>query len=96
MYNLFSLYFTFQLPPLIAPIDTINCGSTKACYRVPEGCWEPYCDYIATWQHVGGNAYKFEIGAMTHGMGDRHVSVALSDDIRWVRCLSISYHYCYN
>ncbi|KAJ8306229.1 hypothetical protein KUTeg_016774 [Tegillarca granosa] len=71
------------LPPLIAPIDTINCGSTKSCYRVPEGCWEPYCDYIATWQHLGSNQYRFEIGALTHGMGDRHVSLAISEDIRW-------------
>lgn len=65
-------------------INTEECGRVKGCYRVPEGCWEPYCDYIATWRRTAGNSYEIELGAMTDGVTDRYVAMAISDDIRWV------------
>lgn len=71
--------------PLIPVIDTSECGVSKGCYRVPEGCWEPYCDYIATWKSNVANPsqYTIELGALTDGVTDRYVSMAISDDIRW-------------
>lgn len=64
-------------------IDTSECGRVKSCYRIPEGCWEPYCDYIATWRKAG-LGYVIELGAMTDGYTGRYVAMAISDDIRWV------------
>ncbi|XP_060073504.1 putative ferric-chelate reductase 1 homolog [Ylistrum balloti] len=69
--------------PLIDPINTRDCGTKKGCFRIPEGCWEPYCQYIATWVHLGGNRYRFEVGGITDGITDRYVSLAISNDIRW-------------
>lgn len=75
-----------QALPVIDPIHTDKCGIEKGCYRVPEGCWEPYCDYIATWRPLSrvGVEYMIEMSARVDGITDRHVSLALSDDIRWV------------
>lgn len=69
--------------PLIPVINTRECGVSKGCYRVPEGCWEPYCDYIATWKRNVANQYEIELGAMTDGVTDRYVAMAISEDIRW-------------
>ncbi|XP_061175117.1 pikachurin-like [Saccostrea echinata] len=71
--------------PIIDPIHTDKCGIEKGCYRVPEGCWEPYCDYIATWRPLSrvGTEYMIEMSARVNGITDRHVSLALSEDIRW-------------
>lgn len=78
-----------QALPIIDPIHTDKCGIEKGCYRVPEGCWEPYCDYIATWRPLSrvGVEYMIEMSARVNGITDRHVSLALSDDTRWVRLL---------
>lgn len=78
------MMFYSQRLPLIEPIHTVDCGTKKGCYRVPENCWEPYCEYIATWVHLGGNKYRFEMSATTQGTTDRYVSMAISDDTRWV------------
>lgn len=68
--------------PLIPVIDTSECGRVKSCYRIPDGCWEPYCDYIATWRKVGVG-YDIELGAMTDGYTGRYVAMAISDDTKW-------------
>lgn len=75
--------YIFQLLSAIDPIDTGECGESKSCYREPEGCWEPYCEYIVTWQNLG-EEIRFELGAHLDGLDGRYVAVALSDDIRMV------------
>ncbi|KAK3089760.1 hypothetical protein FSP39_006280, partial [Pinctada imbricata] len=69
--------------PLIDPIHTDTCGTEKGCYRVPEGCWEPYCEYIATWKLVRQGTYMIEMGGYMDGVTDKYVSLALSEDTRW-------------
>ncbi|KAL5016941.1 hypothetical protein ScPMuIL_006530 [Solemya velum] len=69
------------LPPAIDPIDTRDCGEFKGCYREPEGCWEPYCEYIMTFRTLD-DVIEFELGAQLDGIDGRYVALALSDDIR--------------
>ncbi|XP_071119477.1 putative ferric-chelate reductase 1 [Haliotis cracherodii] len=67
------------LPQIIDPINSAGCGKQKGCYRYPHGCWELYCEYIATWEDHGTHI-TFEVGAHTDGLDDRWVSLALSND----------------
>ncbi|XP_050400921.1 ferric-chelate reductase 1 [Patella vulgata] len=66
-------------PRVIDPINTAECGNKKGCYRVPEGCWEPYCEYIATWKDMG-QIVLFEWSAITEGLEDRYVAIGFSND----------------
>ncbi|ESP03638.1 hypothetical protein LOTGIDRAFT_237623 [Lottia gigantea] len=64
---------------MIDPINTAECGKSKGCYRVPEGCWEPYCRYIVTWKDLG-KVVLFEMGAYTEGLDDKYIAIGFSND----------------
>ncbi|XP_064604211.1 putative ferric-chelate reductase 1 [Liolophura sinensis] len=68
-------------PPPIAPINTAECGEKKGCYREPDWCWEPYCDYLVTWRE-SGSVVVFEMSTRHDGFDDRWLAVGLSEDIR--------------
>lgn len=70
-------------------IDSIyidKCGIEKGCYRVFEGCWELYCDYIVIWRLFSrvGVEYMIEMSVRVDGIIDRYVFFVFFDDIRWV------------
>lgn len=68
-----------ERPQVLPPINTDNCGVSKGCYREPEGCWEPHCEYIVTWQGLT-DIVRFEIGGRGDSSLDRYVAVGLSND----------------
>ncbi|XP_076440456.1 putative ferric-chelate reductase 1 [Babylonia areolata] len=68
-----------EKPFILPPINTDACGISKGCYREPEGCWEPNCEYIVTWQ-ANQDIIRFELGGLGDGAFDRYVAVALSND----------------
>ncbi|KAK7099857.1 putative ferric-chelate reductase 1 [Littorina saxatilis] len=66
-------------PRVTPPINVDDCGVTKGCYREPEGCWEPQCEYIVTWQGQT-DRIRFELGGLMDTSKDRFVAVGLSND----------------
>ncbi|KAL4236801.1 DOMON domain-containing protein frrs1L [Mactra antiquata] len=71
-----------ELPPRYIPnpiafVDTVGCGITKGCYRIPEDCSEIECEYIFTWRDKG-DKMVFEMSALTDGFNDRYFAVGLS------------------
>lgn len=65
--------------PRVTPyINVDECGRSKGCYREPEGCSEPYCEYIVTWQE--DVKIRFELSGLADNAKDRFVAVGLSND----------------
>ena len=62
-------------------VDTSGCETTKACFRVPDGCTAD-CDYILTWANVD-HAVSFEMSASASS-NNYWVSFGLSHDQKMV------------
>ena len=61
-------------PPTTTPapqpditIDLAGCGTTRSCYRFPEGCTTTDCDFIVTWKNGASGKVDFELSARSDG-----------------------------
>ena len=65
-------------------VDTSACETSKACFRVPDGC-TANCDYILTWTNVD-QAVSFEMSASASS-NNYWVSFGLSHDQKMVEII---------
>ena len=62
------------MPNIISTTLTDGCGESKGCLRIPSGCTQPGCDFLATYQsqgeHVTFELYGRDIDWVAIGFND--------------------------
>ena len=71
---------------------TKDCGVTKKCHRIPDGCEGDQCEYIVTYKKRG-DYVDFELAALVPDWDTPYMSMGINPDKQMVGLSFWSYYH---